>query len=957
MAAPTTAPVKLIPKKFSLRGQMKTEEVEDLFETVWKNKGTLTSSLNALITRIAAGDMGARGSEGDIQFNRGGLMWAEPNLNWERVAKHLTLSGVTAGQISFSPLNANYQDMIFGGHYTPANDYIPQSTNLSYAWNQPSAVRFGWELIHSETPDVAASFAAGVGWIMGGPGGTTPGFFDLYQYGGLGTGAINGMGVRIQNNDSGNGAAAWLGLANKDDTYYYMFPDANGVFRLHTARPTEDNTTVSDTVAPGASLQALTLRAGANIASATEALQISANSPAATAITAILRSAGTAGATTGGNIQSQGSRGTVTSPSALSAAGDYLGGWFGMGYHSGGAYSTANVAAIRMLTAEAFTSSAHGTEIDFATTAIGGTSRSVKAIITSAGLLVLGATKSALLPALKPNVAVLEAKVGDDSAYAFVRAAGFGAGTNANSTDIFNVVSATGAPRYKVYNTSTTQFTTAGFTMGNAETTSGHEEWHFYAEKASAGAATGGSNFIIRRRNATQTEATSHMVIDTSGNVYFNAGFTAGSGSSLQGNVGIKVSGPTTALQLNAAGGFSWDARSRIYSPSDGLITLLNAAETGFTRLNLGGTTASFPAFGRSGTGVQARLADNSNYTFIEASYFQANSGDAFLWASRSQIRSSADGVITLFNAANTDFSRLTFGGTSSSFPALKRSTTTLQARLADDSAFAAFAALSYSANGSAGVTGSGSFVTTVGGIVTAIAGATEQTTTSTGTQNNFSLSAKNTILRVNNASAVEFTGFTIGGNAPAGGDTVTILNVGSSTVRVTSQDAGSTAANRAKFPSTRGQILGVDGSLQLVYDDTSDLWKVVSVTPGKPITPTFSAGDYVPDTGTWTVASGDVVAHKYVQDGKQVTYWLDLDGTTIATSPVVLKITLANSFAATARVFQVGLSFSPLGSLAMQVAIQGGGTQIECSHLTGAVWSNSTDGTYVRATITFEAN
>ena len=44
---------------------------------------------------------------------------------------------------------------------------------------------------------------------------------------------------------------------------------------------------------------------------------------------------------------------------------------------------------------------------------------------------------------------------------------------------------------------------------------------------------------------------------------------------------------------------------------------------------------------------------------------------------------------MTLINTAETDFNRLQFGGTTNLFPAIKRSTTYLQARLADDSAFA----------------------------------------------------------------------------------------------------------------------------------------------------------------------------------------------------------------------------------------------------------------------------
>ena len=53
------------------------------------------------------------------------------------------------------------------------------------------------------------------------------------------------------------------------------------------------------------------------------------------------------------------------------------------------------------------------------------------------------------------------------------------------------------------------------------------------------------------------------------------------------------------------------------------------------------------------------------------------------------RFRAESDGVFSMVNAALSDFNRLQFGGTTSSFPALKRSSTTLQARLADDSAFA----------------------------------------------------------------------------------------------------------------------------------------------------------------------------------------------------------------------------------------------------------------------------
>jgi hypothetical protein len=66
----------------------------------------------------------------------------------------------------------------------------------------------------------------------------------------------------------------------------------------------------------------------------------------------------------------------------------------------------------------------------------------------------------------------------------------------------------------------------------------------------------------------------------------------------------------------------------------------------------------------------------------------------------RSKIGSTADGNIKLGNQAYTDFGLLQFGGTTSSFPALKRSGTVLQHRTASDSAYAEVDALEYRASG-----------------------------------------------------------------------------------------------------------------------------------------------------------------------------------------------------------------------------------------------------------------
>ena len=82
------------------------------------------------------------------------------------------------------------------------------------------------------------------------------------------------------------------------------------------------------------------------------------------------------------------SRGTLSSPSGISS-GDTIASLLARGYTSGGAFS-GNVGAISIVAAEAFTSSANGTNITFATTATGATSRTERMRIDSSGNVGIG---------------------------------------------------------------------------------------------------------------------------------------------------------------------------------------------------------------------------------------------------------------------------------------------------------------------------------------------------------------------------------------------------------------------------------------------------------------------------------------------------------------------------------------------------------------------------------------
>jgi hypothetical protein len=65
-------------------------------------------------------------------------------------------------------------------------------------------------------------------------------------------------------------------------------------------------------------------------------------------------------------------------------------------------------------------------------------------------------------------------------------------------------------------------------------------------------------------------------------------------------------------VHVGSTSGVLFSGRAHLKSSADGILELLNAAETGFTRLNFGGTTSSFPAITRSTTNLVLTLADGT---------------------------------------------------------------------------------------------------------------------------------------------------------------------------------------------------------------------------------------------------------------------------------------------------------------------------------------------------------
>lgn len=98
-------------------------------------------------------------------------------------------------------------------------------------------------------------------------------------------------------------------------------------------------------------------------------------------------------------------------------------------------------------------------------------------------------------------------------------------------------------------------------------------------------------------------------------NIFAGSAITSGASSTINGgNFNVH----------QASGYIGWTTRVTMRSPADGIVTLLNSAENGFTRLILGTNDTSGVAFTKSTTTIQAKLGDNSAYAAFEANTLRA---------------------------------------------------------------------------------------------------------------------------------------------------------------------------------------------------------------------------------------------------------------------------------------------------------------------------------------------
>lgn len=144
----------------------------------------------------------------------------------------------------------------------------------------------------------------------------------------------------------------------------------------------------------------------------------------------------------------------------------------------------------------------------------------------------------------------------------------------------------------------------------------------------------------------------------------------------------------------------TWNAAGVTFTHLKANVTdTASAAASLLIDLQVGGTSqfkVSKAGLGTFAGGVTCAALIATSGTF--SSTVLVGSANTLGWTSRSGMVSPSDGVITLYNNAGNDFGRVQFGGTTSSFPAIKRVSATVACRLADDSADADFTAAGFSA-------------------------------------------------------------------------------------------------------------------------------------------------------------------------------------------------------------------------------------------------------------------
>lgn len=262
--------------------------------------------------------------------------------------------------------------------------------------------------------------------------------------------------------------------------------------------------------------------------------------------------------------------------------------------------------------------------------------------------------------------------------------------------------SGSGQIQFATGSSSTAGAISFAFGGGTISNTSGsHTSFYLNPTYNQASGTAANTDFLINR---TQTAVGSGTQLLIDAQVSTVSKFSVTSAGYISGAQGMQAPEVRMASQI------------RLMPTADGVLAIYNNASTDFGRLQFGGTTSSFPSIKRSGTGLQIRLADDSGVASLVTGTLQVQSSAGTIDVSGTQLQlgSGASTTSVQLNAVSGN-AILTFGGSTSSFPSIKRSSAILALRLADDSADAGFSASSAVLSGK--VTTYNNIATTGGGV------------------------------------------------------------------------------------------------------------------------------------------------------------------------------------------------------------------------------------------------
>jgi hypothetical protein len=233
------------------------------------------------------------------------------------------------------------------------------------------------------------------------------------------------------------------------------------------------------------------------------------------------------------------------------------------------------------------------------------------------------------------------------------------------------------------------------------------------------------------------------------------------------------------------------------------------------------------------------------------------------------------------------------------------------------------------------------------------------------GAQNNFALTASPTpgltILRMNNPSAVTFSGFTPG----IDGQRLIVESVGAGQVNLIHESALSTAAWRLFNFAVSGptSLAPSVGRAEFMYDTSAQRWVLISHEQGAWISPAFSAVNFTASASmVWTVDAGDLATCRYFLRGRTLQLQVKALTTSISGS-VSTGLFLSNGAyggftSALAAVKMPGamVNDNAGGVLAgAYVDVSGNSTFVTISKLTNANYTLSTNLTDVYVSTFFE--